>query len=146
MRHEWSGIVTGEDIPLCPHGREWELFTFAGDRINILLGQALESILGCGVSGDSLSLRIKSTSATPMNVDVIIQAIDIMRTDDYFSPERILSLAEGLPPSHWSKFQPLLPKELEARFLAEKLFDTQGLQDWLKDRQKVRLYKVESEK
>jgi ATP-dependent Lhr-like helicase len=146
MRHEWSGIVTGEDIPLCPHGREWELFTFAGDRINILLGQALESILGCGISGDSLSLRIKSTSATPLNVDVIIQAIDLMRTDDYFSPERIISLAEGLPPSHWSKFQPLLPKKLEARFLAEKLFDTQGLQDWLKDRQKVRLYKVESEK
>ena len=137
MRHEWSKIVTKDNIPLRQHGREWELYTFAGDRINILLGQALEIITGCGVSGDSLSLRVKSVSTTPITASVITKAIDQMRTENYFSYERILSLAVRLPPSRWSKFQPLLPKELEARFLAERLFDINGLKDWLKEKQQV---------
>ena len=141
MRREWSALVTEETIPLRPHGREWELFTFAGDRINILLGQALETITGCGISGDSLSLRIKPASTTPISESMLTLAVDQLRAEGYFSPERILSYAVRLPPSRWSKFQPLLPKELEARFLAERIFDVQGLQDWLKSKQQVAVCK-----
>lgn len=145
MRCEWGEIVMAEKIPLRLHGREWELYTFAGDRINILLGQAFEMITGCGVSGDSLSLRIKPVSTDPIPPSMVTQAIDQMRTDDYFSPERILTLAKRLPSSRWSKFQPLLPKELEARFLAEKIFDVQGLQDWLKSRDQIVCVRTMSE-
>lgn len=139
MRREWGEIVMAEKIPLRPHGREWELYTFAGDRINILLGQAIETITGCGVSGDSLGLRIKPVSTDPIPASTVTQAIDQMRTDDYFSPERIFALAMRLPSSRWSKFQPLLPKELEARFLAERIFDVQGLQEWLRGKQNITL-------
>lgn len=36
-----------------------------------------------------------------------------------------------LPRGRFSKFQPLLPPELEAVFLAERLFDIEGLKNWL---------------
>ncbi len=137
MRREWRALVAAETIPLRPHGQEWELFTFAGDRINILLGLALETITGWNVSGDSLSLRIKPASTSLSPEIMLTQAVDQLRTDGYFSPERIISLAARLPSSRWSKFQPLLPKELKARFLAERVFDIQGMQDWLKSKKAV---------
>jgi len=42
-----------------------------------------------------------------------------------------MALVRALPRGRLSKFQPLLPPDLEAHFLAERLFDIQGLQEWL---------------
>ena len=132
MRRERSEIASSGKIVLLSHGREWELYTFAGDRVNILLGEALDSLIGCNVSGDSLTLRIKPISEVPLTAEKILGAIQQMSADNYFSAEHVLMLAQKLPRSRWSKFQPLLPKQLEARFLAEKVFDLDGLQKWLK--------------
>lgn len=130
LRAEWRELVTPETLPVRQHGREWEMYTFAGDRINILLAQAIEMIMGCEVTGDSLSLRIKSASAVTSPVD-LHRVLVTLRDPAFFSAEQIYTLAAQLPPGRWSKFQPLLPPDLEARFLAEKIFDVQGLQNWL---------------
>ncbi len=62
MRPQWRELLQGEVLPIQMAGREWTLYTFAGDRINILLGRALAQVLECEVTWDSYSLSIKSKS------------------------------------------------------------------------------------
>jgi ATP-dependent Lhr-like helicase len=109
------------------------LYTFAGDRINILSGRALAQVLGCEVSGDSFSLNIKPTEQVPILKRDLWQALDAIRQPGFFPTERVMALVRALPRGRLSKFQPLLPPDLEAQFLAERLFDIEGLRWWLSD-------------
>jgi len=45
-----------------------------------------------------------------------------------------MELVAALPRGRLSKFQPLLPPDLEAQFLAERVFDIAGLMNWLADK------------
>ncbi len=131
LRRTWRDIVAEPDLSFRKTDREWTLFTFAGDRINLLLGRALALVLACEVSGDGLSLTIKPASGTIIDKTGLRQALDQVRDPDFFSPDRVARLVETLPRGRLSKFQPLLPSSLEARFLAERLFDVKGLVGWL---------------
>ena len=42
-----------------------------------------------------------------------------------------MELVRALPRGRLSKFPPLLPPDLEAQFLAERLFDIEGLVEWI---------------
>lgn len=131
MRLQWQDILRAEGLPIRQEGREWTLYTFAGDRINILLARALALVLGCQVGGDSLALTVKSPTQVPIQERDIWQALETIRQPDFFSTERVMAMVRALPRGRLSKFQPLLPADLEGRFLAERLFDMEGLVDWL---------------
>ena len=131
-RIHWHDILHSSTLPIQEAGREWSLHTFAGDRINILLARSLAQILGCEVDGDSFSLRIKSPEQVPLREEDILLALETINQPDFFSPERITAMVRSLPRGRLSKFQPLLPPELEAQFLAERLFDVKGLRHWLR--------------
>lgn len=131
MHGQWCDLLQASLLPLRQTGREWMLYTFAGDRINILLARALALVLGCQVNGDSFSLTIKSPQQVPLREDDIWQALETIRQPDFFSPGRVTAMVRALPRGRLSKFQPLLPADLEARFLAERLFDIVGLQEFL---------------
>ncbi len=130
-RVHWGGILHSAKLPVQLVGREWNLHTFAGDRINILLGRALSQALGCEVNGDSFSLQIKSPEQVPLEEGDIFRALAAIRQPDFFSAVRVTAMVRSLPRGRLSKFQPLLPPDLEAQFLADRLFDIAGLQDWL---------------
>lgn len=130
-RLRWCDTLLSATLPIQQTGREWELFTFAGDRINILLGRALALILGCEVNGDSFTLQVKSPEQVPLQKSDLFRALETIRQSDFFSAERIIAMIRTLPRGRFSKFQPLLPPELEAVFLAERLFDIEGLKNWL---------------
>ena len=132
MRHQWRELLGTDALPIRQEGREWTIYTFAGDRINILLGRALELVLGCRVSGDSLSLRLRSLAQVPMGGADIREALAAILQPGFFSDQCLMTLAQTLPRGRLSKFQPLLPPDLETRFLAERLFDVAGLQAFLK--------------
>ncbi|MBN1536881.1 MAG: DEAD/DEAH box helicase [Anaerolineales bacterium] len=136
MRSHWKDIVWDHHPTLDVHGREWVMYTFAGDRINLLLARSISMELGCEVNGDSFSLRIKPPTHVPLAEHEILATIKSIQTPDYFSQERIMILARSLPKSRLSKFQTLLPPEIEAKFIAERLFDVDGLLGWL-DEQKL---------
>jgi len=131
MRGQWRDLLQSGPLPLHQAGREWALYTFAGDRINILLARALSLVLGCMVNGDSFSLAIKSSEQVPLQEKDIWRALHMIGQPDFFSPERVMAMVQALPRGRLSKFQPLLPPDLEARFLAERLFDIVGLQEFL---------------
>jgi ATP-dependent Lhr-like helicase len=133
MRLQWQDILTKNTLPIRQQGGEWTLYTFAGDRINILLARALALVLGCRVDGDSLALTIKSPTQVPIQEQDIWRALETIRKPDFFSTERVMAMVRALPRGRLSKFQPLLPPDLEARFLADRLFDIEGLVDWLAD-------------
>jgi hypothetical protein len=131
VRLQWRELLQAEGLPIQKTGRDWILYTFAGDRINILLGRAMAQVLGCEVTGDSFSLGVKSTEQVPIRESDLWQALDAIRQPGLFSTERVMALVRALPRGRLSKFQPLLPSDLEAQFLAERLFDIEGLLEWL---------------
>jgi ATP-dependent Lhr-like helicase len=132
-RLHWHDILHSATLPIQQNGREWILHTFAGDRINILLSRALSLVLGCQVNGDSFSLRIKSPKQVPLQEEDLLQALETVSQPDFFSTGRVTAMVRSLPRGRLSKFQPLLPPDLEAQFLAERLFDIEGLRHWLKN-------------
>ena len=132
MRLQWQDILRADKLPVRHEGNGWTLYTFAGDRINILLARALALVLGCQVDGDSLALTIRSPTQVPIQERDLWQALATIRQPDFFSIERVMAMVRSLPRGRLSKFQPLLPPDLEARFLAERLFDIEGLLEWLK--------------
>lgn len=131
MRQQWRGVLQGGRLPIQQIGREWILHTFAGDRINILLARSLALILGCPVNGDSLTLAVRSSKQVLLQEKDIRQALSTIQQPHFFAPDRLTAMVRALPRGRLSKFQPLLPPDLEAQFLAERLFDIEGLQQFL---------------
>lgn len=133
IRVQWAYIVSAGPLPMQSEGRAWHLYTSAGDRINLLLARALGLLLGCEVKEDALALEITSSTHVPLQRQDISQALDTIRQPDFFSVDRVMALVRALPRGRLSEFQALLPPELEARFLAERLFDIEGLLGWIEE-------------
>lgn len=134
MRLQMRDLLSQEQLPIQQIGREWTLHTFAGDRINIVLSRALDIILGCQATGDSFTVTIKSSTQAPLVENDIRQALKTVCQPDFFSTERVTAMVRSLPRGRLSKFQPLLPPDLEAQFITEQLFDIVGLGEWLQQR------------
>lgn len=133
IRLQWRDLLDGEKLSIHRQGKEWALYTFAGDRINLLLGRALSLLLGCEVEGDSYGIVVKSSAHAPLMKSDLLQALESIRKPGFFSIDRTTAMVRALPRGRLSKFQPLLPPDLEARFIIERLFDIKGLQDWIRD-------------
>jgi len=140
MRSNWKDIVKSQQLNLVTHGRELILYTFAGDRINLLLARSLSMLLECEVNGDSFALRIKPPDQAQLGKDEVMDAIKSIQSPNFFSQERIMALAKSFPKSQLSKFQRLLPPEIEAQFIAERLFDVDGLVIWMSEYMEEKYY------
>ncbi|MBC8492386.1 MAG: hypothetical protein H8D43_01270, partial [Chloroflexi bacterium] len=125
-------LLQQSPISLRQSGSKWELYTFAGGRINTLLARALARLLCTEVSNDNFSVDIKFGSSQPIEENDVWNALKTIAQPDFFSPDQLIQLAQGLPRGRLSKFQPLLPAEQEARFLIDRLFDPQGVQELLR--------------
>ena len=130
-RLQWSDIVGAGPLPIRRDGRTWTLYTFVGDRINLLLGRALVMVLGCEASGDGFAVTLKSPAQHLLQEGDLVGALDEIREEGFFSDERVMTMVQTLRRGRLSKFQPLLPADLEARFLADRLFDIAGLLEFL---------------
>jgi len=131
MRQEWRGFLQQTPISLRRSGNKWELFTFAGGRINTLLARALAQVLDTRASNDNFSVRVESSAIRPIEKNDLGNALGAIAQHGFFSSERLIELAQGIHRGRLSKFQLLLPPEQEARFLIDRLFDPQGVQELL---------------
>jgi ATP-dependent Lhr-like helicase len=132
IRQQWREVLGRAPIPLRRSGNKWEMFTFAGGRINTLLAHALAQVLDARASNDNFSVRIESSAAQPIGENDLWDALRVIAQPDFFSSERLIELAQGIRRGRLSKFQPLLPPEQEACFLVDRLFDPQGVQSLLR--------------
>ena len=131
IRQQWRGLLQQSPISLRQSGSKWELYTFAGGRINTLLARALAQLLCTDASNDNFSVDIRFGSSQPIEENDVWDTLKTIAQPDFFSPDRLIQLAQDLPRGRLSKFQPLLPAEQEARFLIDRLFDPQGVQGLL---------------
>ena len=94
-----------------------------------MLGRALVLVFGCEVNGDSFSLHVKTPILLPK--DDLLKALQMVNEPNFFSTEQVMAMVKSLPRGRLSKYQPLLPPDLEAMFIAERLFDIDGTRNWL---------------
>jgi ATP-dependent Lhr-like helicase len=131
LRAEWRSVLAQSPVPIRHERGDWVLHTFAGGRINTLLARALAHLLGVQVTNDNFTVRLARRSSSPLKREELMTALRSIAEPGFFSLERLRALTAALPRGRLSKFQDLLPPELEAQFLAERLFDPQGVQDLL---------------
>ena len=101
-----------------------------GGFVFLLAGRAWQAQHVDLEQGQIIAVSAPKGANTPLEEADLHQALDQIRAPDFFSTERVLELVRSIPRGRLSKFQPLLPPDLEARFLAERLFDAKGLQRW----------------
>ncbi|MFQ5855839.1 MAG: DEAD/DEAH box helicase [Anaerolineae bacterium] len=131
IRRDWRSLLQQEPLPMRRSGSKWELYTFAGGRINTLLARALAQVLDARTSNDNFSVDVEFSAAHPISEEDLWNALDTIAQPDFFSSERLIELAQEINRGRLSKFQPLLRPEQEARFLIDRLFDVEGLQQFL---------------
>ncbi len=111
LRQDWGELAS--EAPLVERrGSRLRILTFAGGRANNLLGRWLEFQLATKVTTNNFWLSLKTT---PELLADVLKAVQ--RESD------LLSVTTDLPRGKLSKFQDLLPPELERRFLLERLYD-----------------------
>lgn len=103
-------------LDLVPDSQGVRLWTFAGGQANNLLAKTLESVLGEKVVADNLYIGFRDQAAVS-NV-AIKQAVRDLESAGRPNRDDALRFAESCARGRLSKFQPCLPPELEAAYLA----------------------------
>jgi ATP-dependent Lhr-like helicase len=132
LRVEWLDVFTQGPMPVVGEGQRWTLYTFAGGRINTLLARALAHLLDVPVTNDNFGVRVESRQPAVVGRDELFSALQPVAEPGFFDAGRLQKLTASLPRGRLSKFQPLLPPAMEAQFLAERLFDPQGVQELIR--------------
>ena len=118
MREEHAFLREGSDQLHERPDRALEWWTFAGGRANHLLAAALQERLGDKIVADSLRLRFeREVAAAPTVLSAAIHGLGESLCDG--DAER---LAAQRVRGNLSKFQACLPRAIEDRFLASRLF------------------------
>lgn len=95
---------------------EW--WTFAGGRANHLLAAALDELVGEKVTADSLRVRVEGEAAkAPAALRAALKELQ-----GRLDTEAAARLAATRPRGVLSKFQACLPKAIEEKFIAARLF------------------------
>lgn len=128
LRAEWRDLLRQGPLPMVRDGHVWKLHTFAGGRINTLLARALAQQLDLPVSNDNFTVIINAKPPAAPEQGQIIAALQTTAQPGFLRPDQLRMLTTALPRGRLSKFQPLLPPDMEAEFLTERLFDPTGLQ------------------
>lgn len=108
-------------LELTRDGNNYRLWTFAGGRANNLLAKTLESLLGEKVTGGNFSIGFKERAGE--SAAAIAQSIETLKNEGRPNEEDAVRFAASCARGRLSKFEPCLPEELLAKYLAEALTD-----------------------
>ncbi len=131
VRAEWRDILKRERVPVVPDGRDVVIHTFAGGRINNVLGRIIEATTDCQTCINNFSVTVKRERQAAVSVEEVRALLQRVASGALLAPDVRRQCVAGLPRYRLSKFQPYLPPALEADFLAERLLDFEGLAEML---------------
>jgi len=123
LRLEWGELLRPTPLVLQRRGDEVLVFTFAGGRINNVLGKLFEHRFGGSASIDNVHVKVGLPAEGPWWGQV--EAV-LMEASAGLDPEVLGELVARMPRGRLSKFQPYLPPRLEREFLVEQLLDPVG--------------------
>jgi len=131
LRAEWGDLLSRARVPVLQDGRQVAIHTFAGGRINNALGKIIECAGGLDTTVSNFTVLAKRDGQSTVSLDEVLPLIERIRSGELLAPEVRRACVAALPRYRLSKFQPYLPPDLEADFLAERLLDFDGLADVL---------------
>ncbi|MHB2019633.1 MAG: DEAD/DEAH box helicase [Candidatus Xenobia bacterium] len=119
-RELWHGTLAPARTVLQRQEDHLWLYTFAGGRINLLLGKLLEREFKSELAINNFWIKLP----LPNSPDPFRPVLDVLSRLD--EPLPLVELVEASGRGRLSKFQRFLPASLEAGFAAERLFDVPG--------------------
>lgn len=123
LRSEWRPLLSHAPVILERRGEKATLFTYAGGRINNVVGRLYTYRTGLEARADNLRVRLELPTdeiwSRPME-----RVLEELGTP--LSGETLQALVKSIPRARASKFQPFLPPDLEAAFVAGRLLDLEG--------------------
>lgn len=125
QRAEWRPLLSPARFVIARHGDHVFLYTFAGGRINNVLGKVYELETGAACSIDNLRLRAQLPASGPFD-GLFRMVLEKVAEEGYFTEERLARMVDGLSRGRLSKFQPYLPARFEQALLVERLLDVRG--------------------
>ncbi len=126
LRRERAQLLRPARLVLQRRGDTVWLHTYAGGRVNQVLGLLLEERAGLEANLDNLAIRSDLPATGPWWSawePVLAEAAAGL------SQDTLQRLVARLPRGRLSKFQPYLPPAMEARWLAERTLDAEGARD-----------------
>ncbi|MEW6284535.1 MAG: hypothetical protein AB1758_38325, partial [Candidatus Eremiobacterota bacterium] len=123
LRVQWEELLSPTRLVACASPTRVKLHTFAGGRINAVLGRVLQREYGLDPSIDNFAVSYQP-EGDPF--EPLVQVLERVGEADYWTPEVTRDLVRLAARGRLSRFQPLLPPELEAEFLADRLLDVPG--------------------
>lgn len=121
LREDWAPHVERDGLAASWDGEWCTLYTFAGGKVNNLLGKAFQHQTGVQPSINNVQIKARADVA---RWDGVLEAI---RAGHYRELSR--QLVQWLPRARFSKYQDLLPPELLEVYLAERLLDLPGAEE-----------------
>jgi ATP-dependent Lhr-like helicase len=121
LRRQWGELLRPAPLVAQKRGGELFLYTFAGGRINNVLGKVLERECKVEVSIGNFWVRARGLDFGPLET-----SLERLRSGSYISEGLVDDLVSRLPRGRLSRFQPFLPESLERRLMAERLLDLEG--------------------
>lgn len=123
LRREWAELLRPTPVVLQKLGDEVLLRTFAGGRVNRVLGRLLELRFGARVSTDNLKVQVGLPARGPWwsQVEAVLD-----EAAAGLDAGVVGELARSLSQANLSKFQPYLPPHLEEELRVQRLLDVDG--------------------
>lgn len=122
IRDEWAETVESPHLTFLPAGASTLLYTYAGGRVNNVIGRFHHFRTGQKVTVDNFFIRTAGSASE------LIESVDALAAGRLDS-STLESMLGGLNQSRLSKFQSCLPADLEAKFLLSRLFDEEGARE-----------------
>jgi len=117
LRSEWQDVVDRDHWVFSSHGQNHvSLYTFAGGRVNNVIARYHQHRTGCKTTVDNFYLKTQGTESE------LRQTLDNLAAEE-LDDQALSILLPSASRSRLSKFQSCLPRDLEARFLGQRLFD-----------------------
>ena len=134
LRQEWRERLAGRRMVLERSGDVMTLFTFAGAKVNQVLGQALRRERGLEASINNYFLRcpIQFEGSTGERGGWAADweaTLATLASDVYQESEVIAELARALPRVRQTQYQRWLPPELEEELRARRFLDLEGARE-----------------
>jgi ATP-dependent Lhr-like helicase len=121
---EWRPVLSPARLVIARHGDFVYLYTFAGGRINNVLGKVYEMQTRRSCSIDNLRVRVNVPESGPFD-GPLRQVLETTRQADRLV-ELGPTLTADLSRGRLSKFQPYLPSSYETELLVDRLLDLKG--------------------
>ncbi len=131
MSEELRPILIRDRCPITVEKDKAHVHTYAGGRINATIAALLEDggIIEVRGLGD-LGLTLKSA----LGITTVRKALlKLQGSAAHLSPSDLARIVSKKQRGKLAKFQPYLPADLEGEYLANKLFDLQGMSSLVKE-------------